>query len=106
MTKLPFFTGIEATQLGCASIEEALPQGSGVVHGGGWVQQPLILAHPSLGCFVTHCGFSLIAASQLVIVPQIGDQILNTRVIAEEFKAGVEVDKPKNLKKLLVKLST
>ncbi|KAE8075999.1 hypothetical protein FH972_014676 [Carpinus fangiana] len=30
-------------------------KGKGIVDG-GWVQQRLILGHPSLGCFVTHCG--------------------------------------------------
>ncbi|OIW15452.1 hypothetical protein TanjilG_28651 [Lupinus angustifolius] len=30
-------------------------QGRGVVHG-GWVQQTLNLKHPSIGCFITHCG--------------------------------------------------
>ncbi|KNA22368.1 hypothetical protein SOVF_034530 [Spinacia oleracea] len=106
MTKLPFLLALKPPS-GCASIEEALPEGfkervgeRGVVHS-GWVQQPLILAHPSVGCFVNHCGFgsmweSLMAASQIVMVPQLGDQILNTRLMAEELKVGVEVEKAEN----------
>ncbi|KAK3426984.1 hypothetical protein EUGRSUZ_F03296 [Eucalyptus grandis] len=59
-------------------------QGRGVVHG-GWVQQPLILSHPSVGCFVNHCGF--------VMVPYLADQILNKRLLADELKVGIEVER-------------
>ncbi|XP_021773738.1 UDP-glycosyltransferase 79B6-like [Chenopodium quinoa] len=106
MTKLPFLVALKPPN-GCATIEEALPEGfkervgdRGVVHG-GWVQQPQILEHPSVGCFVNHCGFgsmweSLMAASQIVLVPQLGDQILNTRLMAGELKVAVEVEKAEN----------
>ncbi|OVA11696.1 UDP-glucuronosyl/UDP-glucosyltransferase [Macleaya cordata] len=53
--------------VGAATVEEALPEGfeervrgRGVVCG-GWVQQPQILAHPSVGCFVSHCGFGILS---------------------------------------------
>ncbi|XP_074290376.1 anthocyanidin 3-O-glucoside 2'''-O-xylosyltransferase-like [Silene latifolia] len=106
MTNLPFLVAVKPPT-GCASIEEALPEGfkervgdRGVITG-GWVQQPLILAHPSVGCFVNHCGFgsmweSLTAKSQIVLVPQLGDQILNTRLMAGELKVAVEVEKTEN----------
>ncbi|KAK4439157.1 Anthocyanidin 3-O-glucoside 2'''-O-xylosyltransferase [Sesamum alatum] len=103
MTGLPFFVAVSKPH-GAESIEEALPEGflervgdRGVVHG-GWVQQTQILNHPSVGCFVSHCGFgsmweSLLSDSQIVLVPRLADQILNTRLLAEELKVAVEVER-------------
>lgn len=61
LTELPFLAALKSP-VGCARVEEALPDGfedrvgsRGVVYG-GWVQQPQILSHPSVGCFVNHCG--------------------------------------------------
>ncbi|XVF70125.1 hypothetical protein PTKIN_Ptkin11bG0137300 [Pterospermum kingtungense] len=103
---LPFFVALKPP-LKVATIEEALPEGfnervkgRGVVWG-GWVEQPLILAHSSLGCFVSHCGFgsmweALMSNCQIVLVPQLGDQILNTRMMADEMKLAVEVKREEN----------
>lgn len=101
MTGLPFLVAV-SKPLGAESIEEALPEGflervgeRGVVYG-GWVQQTQILSHPSVGCFVSHCGFgsmweSLLSDCQIVLLPRLADQILNTRLLAEEMKVAVEV---------------
>lgn len=100
-TGLPFLVALKPP-MGSNSIEEALPQGfekrvkeRGIVYG-GWIQQPLILTHSSIGCFVSHCGFgsmweSLVCDSQIVLIPSLGDQILNARLLAQELKVGVEV---------------
>ncbi|PQM35994.1 UDP-glycosyltransferase 79B6-like [Prunus yedoensis var. nudiflora] len=104
------FVDLEATlkpPLGCATIEEALPQGfeervkgRGVVFG-GWVQQTLILSHPSVGCFVNHCGFgalweSLMSNNQIVLVPDGADHILNTKILVKDLKVAVEVEREEN----------
>ncbi|KAJ7981785.1 UDP-glycosyltransferase [Quillaja saponaria] len=106
VTGLPFLIALK-TPRGCATIEEALPEGfeervkgRGVVYG-GWVQQPLILKHPSVGCFVSHCGASsmwesLMSDCQIVLVPQLIDQVLNTRQLAEELEVAVEVKREEN----------
>ncbi|KAL5562901.1 hypothetical protein UlMin_032648 [Ulmus minor] len=103
LTGLPFFVALKPPK-GCASVEEAFPlgfeervKGRGVVYG-GWVQQPLILSHPSIGCFVNHCGAgtmweSLLSDSQIVLVPLLFDQILNTRLLAGDLKVAVEVER-------------
>lgn len=106
LTGLPFLIALKPP-MGCDSVEEALPQGfeervkgRGVVFG-GWVQQPLILRHPSVGCFVNHCGFgsmweSLLTNNQIVLVPHLGDQMLNTKLLVNELKVAVEVEREAN----------
>ncbi|KAK9936463.1 hypothetical protein M0R45_013304 [Rubus argutus] len=102
-TGLPFFAALKPPT-GVESIESALPEGfeervkgKGVVYE-GWVQQPLILKHPSVGCFVTHCGSgslseALVNECQLVLLPNVGDQIINARMMSGDLKVGVEVEK-------------
>lgn len=105
-TGLPFLVALKPP-MGASTVEEALPEGfeervkgRGVVWG-GWVQQVSILNHPSVGCFVNHCGFgsmweSLMSDCQIVLVPHLGDQILNTRLLADELKVAVEVEREEN----------
>ena len=65
----------------------------------GWVQQQLILAHPSVGCFVTHYGAgslteALMNMCQMVLLPQPrGDHVVNARVMGGNLKVGVEVER-------------
>ena len=102
LTCLPFLAALRPP-FGIESIEAALPEGfnkrtqeRGIVHG-GWIQQQLILAHPSVGCFVTHCGYgslseSLVNKCQLVLLPSVGDQFINARMMGRDLKVGVEVE--------------
>ncbi|KAE8715182.1 UDP-Glycosyltransferase superfamily protein [Hibiscus syriacus] len=90
--------------MGAETIESALPEGfqervkgRGFVHG-GWVPQHLILNHPSVGCFVTQCGSGSLAEAmvndcQLLLLPHVGDQIINARLMAGDLRIGVEVEK-------------
>ncbi|KAK3173949.1 hypothetical protein Dsin_032819 [Dipteronia sinensis] len=91
LTGLTFFAALKPP-IGCDTIESALPEGlKEKVKGrgfalGGVVQQQLILNHPSVGCFVTHCGSSslseaLMTECQLVLLPTVGDQIINARLM-------------------------
>ncbi|XP_057450688.1 UDP-glycosyltransferase 79B30-like [Lotus japonicus] len=103
ITGFPFLAALKPP-FGFESVEQALPegfekrvQGRGIVHG-GWVQQQLILEHPSLGCFITHCGSgslseALVNNCQLVLLPNVGDQIVNARMMANNLQVGVEVEK-------------
>ncbi|XP_061345240.1 UDP-glycosyltransferase 79B30-like [Gastrolobium bilobum] len=103
LTGMPFLAALKPP-FGFGSVEEALPegfgervQGRGIVHG-GWVLQQLILEHPSVGCFITHCGSgslseALVNKCQLVLCPNVGDQILNARMMGNNLQVGVEVVK-------------
>ncbi|PON77526.1 UDP-glucuronosyl/UDP-glucosyltransferase [Parasponia andersonii] len=99
----PFLAALRLP-FGVDSIHEALPlgfgervKGRGVVHE-GWIQQQKILEHPSIGCFVTHCGWGsllegLVSHCELVMLPHAGDQIFNARLMGKSLKVGVEVEK-------------
>ncbi|KAF7120623.1 hypothetical protein RHSIM_Rhsim13G0181800 [Rhododendron simsii] len=103
VTGMPFFAALKPP-LGVEKIEHALPvgflektQGRGIVYG-GWVQQQLILAHPSVGCIVTHCGYgslleAMITECELVLMPQYGDQFINSRLMGGDLEVGVEVER-------------
>uniref|UniRef100_A0A7N0R934 Uncharacterized protein n=1 Tax=Kalanchoe fedtschenkoi TaxID=63787 RepID=A0A7N0R934_KALFE len=92
LTGLPFLIALKPPAE-AESLEAALPEGFkqrtkdwGMVTG-EWVQQQQILGHESVGCFVTHCG------CQLVLLPHYGDQNINARVMSENLRVGVEVEK-------------
>ncbi|KAF9604867.1 hypothetical protein IFM89_011149 [Coptis chinensis] len=91
LTGSPFLVRLKPP-IGVETVDEALPEGfeervrgRGIVHG-GWVQQQLILSHPSVGCFISHAGFgsmyeSLISSCQIVTVPHTADQFENAKVM-------------------------
>ncbi|KAL0398534.1 UNVERIFIED_CONTAM: Cyanidin 3-O-galactoside 2''-O-xylosyltransferase FGGT1 [Sesamum radiatum] len=103
LTGLPFLVALKPPS-GVDSVEEALPNGfkercgeRGVVYG-GWVPQSLILNHPCVGCFVTHCGYGsswegLMSECQLVLLPQQGDQYVNAKWLSGDLGVGVEIEK-------------
>ncbi|KAI3880529.1 hypothetical protein MKX03_008793 [Papaver bracteatum] len=103
LTGLPFLAALKSPR-GNNLVEDMLPEGftdrfkgRGIVEG-GWVQQQLILSHPSIGCFVTHCGSgsiteALVNDCQIVLLPQVGEQIINARLMEGDLKVGVEVER-------------
>ncbi|KAK6255268.1 hypothetical protein SCA6_016573 [Theobroma cacao] len=61
-----------------------------------WCSQVEVLSHPSLGCFVTHCGWnstleSLVAGVPVVAFPQWTDQGTNAKLIQDVWETGVRV---------------
>ncbi|PIA52265.1 hypothetical protein AQUCO_01000260v1 [Aquilegia coerulea] len=100
-SELPFFWVLR-TPMGC--IEPELPVGfEDRVKGRGiicrsWAPQHKILSHPSVGGFVTHCGWSSVTESlgfgcPLVLLPQINDQALVARLL--EWK-NIAFEIPRN----------
>ncbi|TKV94079.1 hypothetical protein SEVIR_9G270500v4 [Setaria viridis] len=61
-----------------------------------WSPQLDVLAHPSIGCFVTHCGWNstmegLGAGVPMVAMPQWADQPTNAKYIEDVWRVGVRV---------------
>ncbi|KAG4156810.1 hypothetical protein ERO13_D02G020820v2 [Gossypium hirsutum] len=61
-----------------------------------WCSQVEVLFHPSLGCFVTHCGWnstleSMVAGVPVVAFPQWSDQGTTAKLIEDVWGNGVRV---------------
>ncbi|KAG9440510.1 hypothetical protein H6P81_020675 [Aristolochia fimbriata] len=61
-----------------------------------WVPQILILNHPAIGAFVTHCGWNSIleaitAGLPMITWPIFGDQFYNEKLVTQVLKIGVGV---------------
>ncbi|XP_050292247.1 phloretin 4'-O-glucosyltransferase-like [Quercus robur] len=61
-----------------------------------WCSQVYVLSHPSVGCFVTHCGWNstlegLFSGVPMVAFPQWSDQGTNAKLIEDVLKTGVKV---------------
>ncbi|KAH6816255.1 hypothetical protein C2S51_021075 [Perilla frutescens var. frutescens] len=61
-----------------------------------WCSQLEVLTHPSLGCFVTHCGWnstleSISCGVPVVAFPHWTDQGTNAKLIEDVWKTGVRV---------------
>ncbi|KAJ7530598.1 hypothetical protein O6H91_14G009600 [Diphasiastrum complanatum] len=64
----------------------------------GWAPQLFILSHPSVGAFLTHCGWNSILESisfgvPLIACPKFAEQHLNCRLIVDQLKIGIELSK-------------
>ncbi|XP_077231487.1 gallate 1-beta-glucosyltransferase 84A24-like [Tasmannia lanceolata] len=71
-------------------IEETVGQGKIV----DWCPQVEVLSHPSIACFITHCGWnstleSLVAGVPVVVFPDRGDQQTNAKLLLEVYRIGV-----------------
>ncbi|XP_047049890.1 cyanidin 3-O-rutinoside 5-O-glucosyltransferase-like [Lolium rigidum] len=73
-------------------LDDVIREGQGMVV--EWCDQQAVLSHPSVGCFITHCGWnSTVEAMALgvpvVAAPSMFDQPTNAFLIEEEWAGGV-----------------
>ncbi|XP_078151395.1 scopoletin glucosyltransferase-like [Carex rostrata] len=62
----------------------------------GWAPQLLILNHPAVGVFVTHCGWNstleaITAGVPMITWPMGGDQFFNEKLIVEMLQVGAAI---------------
>ncbi|KAL6642237.1 hypothetical protein ACP70R_020418 [Stipagrostis hirtigluma subsp. patula] len=63
-----------------------------------WCDQLQVLSHPSVGCFVTHCGWNstleaIVSGVPIVAVPNWSDQPLNAHLIEKVWNVGVRAER-------------
>ncbi|KAJ8530040.1 hypothetical protein K7X08_036875 [Anisodus acutangulus] len=61
-----------------------------------WCPQEQVLAHPSLACFLTHCGWNstmeaISIGTPIIAFPQWGDQVLDAKYLVDVFKVGIRL---------------
>ncbi|GLJ48492.1 hypothetical protein SUGI_1023470 [Cryptomeria japonica] len=66
-----------------------------------WAPQLEVLSHPSIACFVTHCGWNSVQESITIGVPMLcspylADQFLNRTYIVDVWKVGLSLESNKD----------
>jgi UDP:flavonoid glycosyltransferase YjiC (YdhE family) len=73
-----------------------------------WSPQEEVLAHPSVACFVTHCGWNssmeaVTLGVPVVTFPQWGDQVTNAKFLMDVFGVGVRLSRGQAENRLILR---
>ncbi|XP_043709043.1 gallate 1-beta-glucosyltransferase 84A23-like [Telopea speciosissima] len=100
-TGLPFLWVVRPAADGWVGDDQKLPEGfveeaKGKGKVVGWCPQEQVLEHPSVACFVTHCGWnssleSLSSGVPVVALPKWGDQVTNAKFLVDVYRVGVRM---------------
>lgn len=85
-------SGVEIVELPDGFLENVGDNGKVVQ----WSPQEKVLAHPSVACFLTHCGWnstmeSLASGVPVITFPQWGDQVTDAVYLCDVFKTGLRL---------------
>uniref|UniRef100_K3YCY6 Glycosyltransferase n=2 Tax=Setaria italica TaxID=4555 RepID=K3YCY6_SETIT len=63
-----------------------------------WCDQQKVLSHPSIGCFVTHCGWNstleaIVSGVPMLAVPSWSDQPMNAYLVDKEWRVGIRAER-------------
>ncbi|CAN6339590.1 unnamed protein product [Urochloa humidicola] len=63
-----------------------------------WCDQQKVLSHPSIGCFVTHCGWNstieaIVSGVPMLAVPTWSDQPMNAFLVEKEWRVGIRAER-------------
>ncbi|XP_057805088.1 UDP-glycosyltransferase 83A1-like [Salvia miltiorrhiza] len=66
-----------------------------------WAPQERVLSHPSVGCFLSHCGWNstlegLAAALPFLCWPYFADQYHNQSYVCDKWKIGLRIEQDEN----------
>ncbi|CAH8313346.1 unnamed protein product [Eruca vesicaria subsp. sativa] len=91
---------------GESKMKEALEGSSGLVV--SWCDQLRVLCHAAVGGFWTHCGFNstlegMYSGVPMLAFPLFWDQILNGKMIVEDWRVGMRIERRKKTELLIKK---
>lgn len=89
-----FIWVVKSSEVLMEGFEERIKEKGMVIR--GWAPQVVIMGHPAVGGFVTHCGWNsalegISSGLPMITWPGFADQFYNEKLITQVLKVGVEV---------------
>ncbi|KZV49996.1 7-deoxyloganetic acid glucosyltransferase-like [Dorcoceras hygrometricum] len=86
-------TGEDEDQIPDVELEKGTKENGYMVE---WAPQEEVLNHPAVGGFLTHSGWnstleSIVAGVPMICWPYFGDQMVNSRLVSEVWKIGLDI---------------